>query len=85
MKLVMQSRYGTPKPPIKSRYKKVDELDRGLLQSIAGVGENPLEKRHYNLTAQLLVADQSPEFAATLRRLADNPNPPPTTRLGRPV
>ena len=42
-------------------------------------------KRYYNLTAQLLVADQSPEFAATLRRLADNPNPPPTAKLGRPV
>ena len=63
----------------------MDELDKGLLRSLTGSERNPFEKRHFNLTAQLLVADQSPEFAATLRRLADNPNPPPTAKLGRPV
>ena len=85
MKLVMWSQHGIPKPPLKLRHKKVDELDKGLLRSLTGSERNPFEKRHFNLTAQLLVADQSPEFAATLRRLADNPNPHPTTRCGVPM
>jgi len=86
MKLVFWSAYGKPKPikPI-VRKKKVDELDKGLLLKLTGSEQNPFEKRNFNLTSQLIIADQSPEFAATLRRLADNPNPPPTTRCGMPT
>lgn len=63
----------------------LDKLDRGLLLSLTGSEENPWEKRHFNLTAQLIVADQAPEFAATLKFAADHPNPQPTTRCGMPM
>lgn len=85
MKLVMWSQHGIPKPPLKLRHKKVDELDKGLLRSLTGSERNPFEKRHFNLTAQLIVADQAPQFAEQLKFIADHPNPQPTTRCGMPL
>lgn len=64
---------------------QLDSLDRGLLQLLTGSERNPWEKRHFNLTAQLIVADQAPEFAEALRIAASNPIPQPTTKLGRPA
>ena len=58
----------------------LDQLDRGLLLSLTGAETNPWEKRNFNLTAQLIVADQAPAFAETLKFAADHPNQQPTTR-----
>lgn len=63
----------------------LDKLDRGLLLSLTGSERNPWEKRHFNLTAQLIVADQAPDFAEALRIAARNPITGPTTKLGRPA
>ena len=63
----------------------LDKLDRGLLLSLTGAETNPWEKRHWNLTSQLLVADQAPQFAEQLKFIADHPNPQPTTRCGMPL
>ena len=63
----------------------IDQLDRGLLLLMTGGEQNPWAKGSWNLTRQLLVADQSPEFAATLKFAADHPNPQPTTRCGMPA
>lgn len=61
----------------------LDKLDRGFLQQLTGSEQNPWAKGSWNLTSQLLVADQSPEFAQTLRFMADHPEPrKPFTRLG---
>ena len=64
---------------------ELDKLDRGLLLSLTGAETNPWEKKHWNLTAQLLVEDQAPQFAATLKFAADHPNQQPTTRCGMPM
>lgn len=63
----------------------LDKLDRGLLLSLTGAEVNPFEKRHWNLTAQLIVEDQAPEFASLLKFAADHPNQQPTTRCGMPM
>ena len=61
----------------------LDQLDRGLLLSLTGAETNPWEKKHWNLTAQMSISDQSPDFAATLKFAADHPEPrKPFTRLG---
>lgn len=62
----------------------MDELDRGLLLSLTGSEQNPWTKKHWNLTAQMMVVDQAPDFAETLKFQADHPNPQPTTRCGMP-
>ena len=64
---------------------QLDSLDRGLLLSLTGSEENPWMKRSFNLTRQLQVQDQAPEFAATLKFAADHPNQQPTTRCGMPM
>ena len=64
----------------------LDKLDRGLLLSLTGAEVNPFEKRHWNLTRQLMVADQAPDFATQLKFMADHPElTRPTTKLGRPT
>ena len=63
----------------------MDELDKGLLLSLTGADVNPWTKSGWNLTRQLLVADQSPDFALQLKFQADHPEARPTTKLGRPA
>ena len=63
----------------------MDTLDLGLLKSLTGDEHNPWQKQHWNLTRQLLVVDQAPDFARELQIQARNPIPQPTTRLGRPA
>ena len=64
---------------------ELDQLDKGLLQSLTGADVNPWTKSGWNLTRQLLVVDQAPDFARELQIQARNPIPQPTTRLGRPA
>ena len=63
----------------------MDTLDQGLLKSLTGDEHNPWTKNHWNLTRQLLVADQAPDFALQLKFQADHPEARPTTKLGRPT
>ncbi len=63
----------------------MDTLDLGLLKSLTGVETNPWAKSSWNLTRQLLVADQAPDFATQLKFMADHPEARPTTKLGRPT
>ena len=64
----------------------MDTLDLGLLKSLTGSEHNPWTKNHWNLTRQLLVADQAPDFALQLKFQADHPElTRPTTKLGRPT
>lgn len=64
---------------------KLDDLDRNLLVKLTGAESNPFSKTHWNLTAQLIVEDQAPQFASLLKFAADHPNPQPTTRCGMPM